>query len=92
MRKPARNPASRPAASGLSGWRSALPAGIALSFGHTIEGHLFAINAWDPLKFALAAGGLGLGVAALAGCWVPARRAAAVDPIEVMRQEMRQEM
>jgi ABC-type antimicrobial peptide transport system permease subunit len=63
-----------------------LPAGIALSFGHTIEGHLFGINAWDPLKFA--AGGLGLGVAALAGCWVPARRAAAVDPIEVMRQEM----
>jgi putative ABC transport system permease protein len=46
---------------------------------------LFEISAVDPVTYAVVSGALGI-VAALA-CWVPARRAAAVDPMNALRED-----
>ncbi len=46
---------------------------------------LFQVDALDPVTFAVVPAVL-LGVAALA-CWLPARRAMSIDPIEILRQE-----
>lgn len=46
---------------------------------------LFHVDALDPITFAIVPAIL-LGVAALA-CWLPARRAMTIDPIEILRQE-----
>ena len=62
-------------------------AGVLGSFGfaHLLRGLLFGITPTDPLTFALAPAIL-LGVAAVA-CWIPARRAARIDPVLALRQE-----
>jgi ABC-type antimicrobial peptide transport system permease subunit len=46
---------------------------------------LFGVTPTDPVTFA-AAPTILLGVAVLA-CWIPARRAAAIDPVRALRQE-----
>jgi len=46
---------------------------------------VFGLGAADPLTFALVAGVM-LCVA-LAACWVPARRAARLDPLQSLRSE-----
>ena len=46
---------------------------------------LFEINATDPLTFLLVAGLLS--VVAFLACWIPARRATKVDPMEALRYE-----
>ena len=46
---------------------------------------LYGVTPTDPLTFALAPATL-LGVAALA-CWIPARRAARIDPLVALRQD-----
>jgi ABC-type lipoprotein release transport system permease subunit len=44
---------------------------------------LFEVSAWDPLTFALVP--LLLLAVSLAAAWLPARRAAAADPLASMR-------
>jgi ABC-type antimicrobial peptide transport system permease subunit len=50
-----------------------------------IGSELYGVSGADPLTFAVVAGGL-LAVSALA-CWLPARRAARVDPVIALRSE-----
>ena len=57
----------------------------AIAFTRLLKGLLFGISASDPLTFAVIAALL-VGVALLA-CWIPARRATRVDPLEALRQD-----
>jgi putative ABC transport system permease protein len=61
--------------------------GLAGSFAlvHLLSSMLFGVQATDPVTFALAALAL-LSVAALAS-YIPARRAAAIDPMQALRTE-----
>jgi ABC-type antimicrobial peptide transport system permease subunit len=53
--------------------------------GRLVAGMLFGVSARDPVVFGAVAALLG--AVALAASYVPARRAAAVDPVEVLRGE-----
>lgn len=63
----------------------ALGIGGALALTRLLKGLLFDVSATDPLTFGLVA--LLLLVVALAACWIPARRAAKVDPLAALRHE-----
>ena len=71
------------------GWMVAV--GVALGFGgalalrDSMASFVFGVPTSDPLSFAVAA--VSLVVATLIACLVPARRAAAVDPVIALRQE-----
>ncbi len=56
-----------------------------LAGGRVLRGLLYQVGPADPLVFVAVAALLG--AAALAASWVPARRAAAVDPMEALRTE-----
>jgi predicted permease len=64
-----------------------LGAGVVAAFGleQVMANLLFGISATDLVAFAGAAGMLA--VVALAACWVPARRAARLDPVVALRRE-----
>ena len=57
----------------------------ALALGHLIASMLYGLKAWDPTTF-IAASAL-LIVVAVAASWLPARRAAGVDPMKALRHE-----
>jgi putative ABC transport system permease protein len=57
----------------------------ALAFSHVLRSLLFEIKPNDPLTFALIP--VILISTALFACWLPARRATKVDPMEALRYE-----
>jgi ABC-type antimicrobial peptide transport system permease subunit len=57
----------------------------ALASGRVVAGLLYGVKAWDPATFAVSATMLVL--VALVASWIPARRAAGVDPIRALRHE-----
>jgi putative ABC transport system permease protein len=67
----------------LVGLAVLLGLGGALAAGRLMSGLLYGVSATDPVTYALVVGVL-LAVALLA-CWLPARRASAVDPAEALR-------
>jgi putative ABC transport system permease protein len=69
----------------LTGAGLAIGLGGALMLTRLMSGVLYGVKATDPLTFA-AVGSILLGVAALAS-WIPARRAAHVDPVEALRSD-----
>ncbi len=64
---------------------TALGATLALGLGRTLESRLFGVHASDLPTLAAAAGVLV--ATALAASWIPARRAARVDPVNALRSE-----
>jgi ABC-type antimicrobial peptide transport system permease subunit len=69
----------------LSGVGIALGAGAAIGLTRSMSSLLFGVTPVDAATYA-AAGGV-LMVAALAASYIPARRAASVDPVETLRGE-----
>ena len=60
-------------------------AAASMMLAHLLEGVLFDVTATDPVTFAVAIAALAL--AASLACWIPARRAAKMDPIGALRCE-----
>ncbi len=64
---------------------AAIGAAGALALGRVLASMLFEVRPHDPLTFAGVT--LLLAAAALPACYLPARRAAGVDPITALRHE-----
>jgi ABC-type antimicrobial peptide transport system permease subunit len=64
-----------------------LALGLAGAFAATrlLRGFLYEVQTLDPLTFVAVVGVLA--AVALFACWLPARRAAKVDPMEALRCE-----
>ncbi len=58
---------------------------IAVAMGRLIASMLYGLKSYDPLTLSGAA--LFLVIVALAASWIPARRAAGIDPIKALRHE-----
>jgi predicted permease len=74
-------------ARGLALTGAGLALGLALAWGltRTLQNLLYGVTAGDPATFAAVVALLG--VIALAACYIPARRAARLDPIAVLRAD-----
>jgi putative ABC transport system permease protein len=72
---------------GMAPVLAGLMIGFAAAYGlaHLISGLLSGVQPHDPTAFVIAA--VVLAVTALLACWIPARRAAGVDPGTVLRTE-----
>jgi ABC-type antimicrobial peptide transport system permease subunit len=72
-----------------SGWLAGLGAVVgvasALVLARLVKSMLYGIAVWDPIT--IAAGVLVLLAVALAASWIPARRAAGLQPMEALRHE-----
>jgi predicted permease len=72
-----------------AGWMTVIgiPVGLgaALALGRVVTSMLYGLKSWDPATLAGAAAVLVL--VALAASWIPARRAAAIDPMKALRHE-----
>lgn len=64
-------------------WGIAVGVPAALAFTHMVESMVFGVSAWDPFAFAVAAGVLAFTV--ILATFVPARRAARVNPSTALR-------
>ena len=58
---------------------------VALASGRVLRAYLFGVSSTDPATFIAVA--LVLATVALFACWLPARRAARVNPMEALRYE-----
>jgi ABC-type antimicrobial peptide transport system permease subunit len=58
---------------------------LALAIARLLSSLLYEVSAYDPLVFSIAP--LFLITAITLACWVPARRAAQVDPMVALRDE-----
>ena len=74
-------------ARGLRVVASSVLAGIVLAgvAGRAASSHLFGIDPLAPGPYAAAAGFLAL--VALVACWLPAERAARVEPLRLLRED-----
>ena len=59
--------------------------GVSLAAAQGLADLLYGVDARDPLTFAVVT--LALGAAVMTACVAPARRAARVDPVDVLRAE-----
>ncbi len=62
----------------------ALGIGGALAFNQVLEGFVFGVTTLDGMTYAMAC--LAMMAAAVVACWIPARRAATIDPVVALRQ------
>ena len=69
----------------LAGAGALIGLGVSLAFSRLLKNQLFHVSAFDPLTFGVMA--LVLIAAALFACYIPARRATRVDPMEALRYE-----
>jgi predicted permease len=69
----------------LAGLGAIFGIGGAFALTRMLSGLLFGVTPTDPATYAVAPAIL-LGVAVLA-CWIPARRAAGIDPVRALRRE-----
>ncbi len=69
----------------LTGLGLGLGVGGSVLLTRLLEGLLVGVPTWDPVTYGLVAALLG-GIAVLA-CWVPARRAARISPVEALTAE-----
>jgi predicted permease len=70
---------------GLAAAGLAIGLGIFAGASRLLEAHVYGVSAMDPAT--LAGASLVLLIAALAGAWLPARRATRVDPAAALRME-----
>jgi putative ABC transport system permease protein len=70
---------------GLVGVGAVIGITVALATGRLLRAYLFGVSSTDPATFIAVA--LVLGVVALLACWLPARRATRVNPMEALRSE-----
>jgi predicted permease len=69
----------------LAGLGAGVGVAAALVLTRLVKSMLYGVEAWDPLS--LAAGVVVLLAVALAASWIPARRAAGLQPMEALRHE-----